>query len=121
MWRLILWVFGKRDALEAGLQAVQAQADAAETNGMFAGMDPAKTIRARLRAYKNVFSKDSQDAQIVLADLCRFARVGRSVFGKDERETNVRIGRSETVQRILDAIAFTEEYQVLNQKTKENP
>jgi hypothetical protein len=114
----IKFLFGFRSAIDAGAQAAQAHADAAVTNGWLASLHPAKALATRARAYRNVLGHDTQEAKIVLADLARFCRVGRNAYSATDRETCLRLGRQEVMQRILDTLALTEEQLALQEKDK---
>ena len=114
----IKFLLGYRSAIEAGTDAAKAHADAAVTNGWLSSLNPAKALATRARAYRNTFGSKTGDANIVLADLARFCRVGRNAYSATDRETCMRLGRQEVMQRILDTLALTEEQLALQEKDK---
>ena len=57
-------------------------------------------FRTRRQAYAATFERP--EAREVLDDLVKFCRLGESVYHKDQRMTDVMIGRQEVLHRILD-------------------
>jgi hypothetical protein len=115
---VIKFLFGYRAAIEAGADAAKSHADAAATNGWLSSMNPAKALATRARAYRRLLGSNTEDAKIVLADLARFCRIGRNAYSSTDRETCMRLGRQEVMQRILDTLALTEEQLALQEKDK---
>jgi hypothetical protein len=74
----------------------------------------------RARAYGKMF--DTEEGQMLLADLMKFAHFGETVFHPDQRMTDVLIGRQEVLHRILDyAHLSPDELYVKYSREKFNP
>ena len=63
----------------------------------------------RTRAYKAAFDQSTQHGKDALADLLKFCQHGRSLYRKDQRQTDILIGRQEVLMRILSALSISEQ------------
>ena len=118
IWELIKSLFVRKNDLQSAQYAVAIQALAARVNALYANMDARKALSAKAAAYRAVFNKNDPNVQLVLSDLARFCRAGRSAYADTDRETAFRLGRQEVMQRILDTLACTPEQLLLQEKDK---
>ena len=65
-------------------------------------------VSSRALAYRRTFPLTSPDARIVLGDLARFAHAHETPFRKDQRATDVLIGRQEMFLRIQQHLQMTD-------------
>lgn len=61
----------------------------------------------RQGAYQRVFSKDSEDVKLILADLAKFCRAHETAFDADPRITALYEGRREVFLRLQHHLQLT--------------
>lgn len=64
-------------------------------------------IQYRRQGYQRTFDVENQSAKIVLADLARFCRAGKSTFDPNPQVSALLQGRQEVFQRIADHMNMT--------------